>query len=332
MRRRFWCLVSPALLMLLSVIANPQHKSQAFHFFGEKSGLDRLVPMRPRREELVSVRTEDDLVLTGLLVEPARLRPRRIAVIWVHGAGQNFYFPSYVKIARETAARGYAFLTINTRMHDIGSFLGYREEGDIRGGAYWGLPSKQTLDIAAWIQYAGTRGYSRVVLVGHSAGGPAARIYQAEKQDPRVIGLVMASVSVTPAPRSPNPALLAVASQMVVEGRGQDFLPNVPFRLSAGTYLDYEKIAPDLWDFYGVETPNPAITRIHCSLLAWFGSKEPDIGTASDLDRLRKLIARQSHGPVTVNTAIVDNADHLYGGQEHQIARILVNWIAKLPG
>ena len=280
------------------------------------------------REELIVARTGDDLVQTGLLVEPTGRPKQRIAVIWIPGTAQNFYLQSYVQIARETAKRGYAVITANTRLHDIGCFLAYREDGDVRGGAYWGLYAKEKLDIAAWIECAVSRGYQKVVLVGHSAGGPAVRRYQAELQDPRVAGMVMASVSVVPAPRSPDPATLKAASEMVAKGRGQDFLPGI--RLSYQTYLDLMQTPAEIHDFYGVVTPNPAISRVRCPLLAWFGSKESDVGTAADLDRLRTLIARQPTGPVSVDTAIVQDADHLYGGQEAQIAGILANWIDKL--
>jgi pimeloyl-ACP methyl ester carboxylesterase len=208
-------------------------------------------------------------------------------------------------------------------MHDIGSSLAFGASGNLRGGAYWGLPSKEPLDLAAWIDRASELGYRRIVLVGHSAGGPAARRYQAERNDPRVIGLVMASVGLGPAPPRPDPDLLKTADDMVAKGRGQDFLPNL--RLSAQTYADFGHTPLDTWDFYGVEgTPNPAIARVRCPLLAWFGSK--DVGTAADLERLRALIARQKTGPSRVDTQIIEGADHLYTGFATQIADILATW------
>jgi pimeloyl-ACP methyl ester carboxylesterase len=280
-------------------------------------------------EELVTVQTEDQLEMTGLLVTPAGKPARPIAVVWIHGASANFYVPSYVKIGRAVAARGFPFLSANTRMHDIGSVLSY--QSGLRGGSYWGLPRQQPFDIAAWIGFAGARGYQQVVLVGHSAGGPAARSYQAERNDRRVIGLVMASVGLGPAPprNDPDPRM-KIAEQMVASGKGQEFLPG--FRLSAATYVDYAQIPVDFWDFYGTErtTPNPAIQRIHTPLLAWFGSKEG--AAAADLGRLKSLIARQGQGPVRVDTQIIENADHDYDGQEAQVARVLTGWIHQLAG
>ena len=282
--------------------------------------------VQDRREELITARTQDDLVHTALLVAPA-VRPNPIAVIWVHGASGNFYVPSYVEIARATASRGYPFLSVNTRMHDIGSSLAFGASRNLRGGAYWGLPSKESVDLAAWIDRASELGYRRVVLVGHSAGGPAARRYQADRNDLRVVGLVMASVGLGPAPPRPDPDLLKTADEMVAKGRGEDFLPNL--RLSAQTYADFGHTPLDVWDFYGVEgTPDPAIARVRCPLLAWFGSK--DVGTAADLQRLRDLIARQKTGPARVDTQVIEGADHLYTGLATRIADTLVTWIKQV--
>ena len=284
---------------------------------------------QPTREELVTVRTEDGLAMTGLQVTPERPAARPIAVIWIHGAGTNFYLPGYVNIARATASLGHPFITGNTRMHDIGSVLTY-QPAQLRGGSYWGLPSKEPLDIAAWVAHASARGYREVVLVGHSAGGPAARSYLAQRDDARVVGLVMASVGVDPSQAGiEDPERLKTAREMVASGRPGDFLPNL--RLSAATYVDYADTPPEMRDFYGAKTPNPAITRIRCPLLAWFGSREPDIGTSADLQRLRELIGRHPLGPARVETQIVEGADHFYVGQETQIARVLTEWIGRLP-
>jgi hypothetical protein len=74
--------------------------------------------IRPRRpenqrpgkfpEQIVYVRSSDDVVSAGLLFSPPRGRSKPIAVIWVHGWGVNFYLPSYVGIGRELAGLGYA--------------------------------------------------------------------------------------------------------------------------------------------------------------------------------------------------------------------------------
>ncbi len=278
-------------------------------------------------EQLVTTVTKDSLQLSGLLLKPRKTKTNKTGVIWVHGAGQNFYYPSYVQIARQMAARGYAFLTINTRMHDIGCFLSYKDEVALRGGTYWGIPSKVSLDIEAWIEEMVKNGYDKVVLVGHSAGGPAVRAYQASTNDKRVGGIVMASVAIGTTPLAQDTAILPVARKMVNEGHGQDLLPML--RLSAATYLDYSNAQEDNWDFYGTRptTAHPGIALINCPFLAWFGTSD-DVGGLKDLYRLKQLIKAQRTGPSMLTTALVEGANHLYDGSEEKIAEILSDWIS----
>jgi hypothetical protein len=71
------------------------------------------------------------------------------------GWGANFYTPSYVGIGRALAQRGFATISVNTRMHDIGNVEKYTLlEKRVRGGGYWGVTSEDGRDIAAWIDYA----------------------------------------------------------------------------------------------------------------------------------------------------------------------------------
>ena len=55
-------------------------------------------------EELVYVRSEDDIVNGGAMFTPPKDSAKPIAVIWIHGWGVNFYYPTYVMIGR--APRG----------------------------------------------------------------------------------------------------------------------------------------------------------------------------------------------------------------------------------
>ena len=283
---------------------------------------------RSTGEQLVTARTEDKLTQTGLVVSPSPLPAKPTAVVWVHGATANFYYSSYVAVARKMAAQGYTFVLGNTRMHDIGCVLVDLPDGSVlRGGSLWGLPSKEPLDIAAWIDVAEDKGHSSVVLIGHSAGGPAVRRYMAERSDKRVIGWGQASVGLGLWPPRPDTDRLKTATEMVAAGRGQDFLPN--FRLSAGTFLDYAQTPDDVYDFYGIDYSKPAVTRVRTPLLAFYGSKG-DVGSMADLERMRGLIAKHPGGPVQIDTAIIEDGDHDYAGQEAQVARVLGNWIGKL--
>jgi hypothetical protein len=57
---------------------------------------------------------------------------------------------------------------------------------------------------------------------------------------------------------------------------------------------------------------------------------ESDIGTADDLERLESSLKRLSSGPARVDTAMIQQAGHMYDGEEAQIAETLAKWAATL--
>jgi pimeloyl-ACP methyl ester carboxylesterase len=288
-------------------------------------------------EELVYARANDDIVNGGAFFIPPKESTKSVAVIWVHGWGVNFYSPTYVRIGRALADLGYPCVAVNTRMHDIGTVAGYRDGKRLRGGGYWGVPSEAVRDIASWIDFAGERGFNRVILVGHSFGWSVVRAYQGGKQDRRVVGVVLASGGVrgyTP-PADPNQRAEATrqhaeATRLVADGRGDDLLrlPNRPFPsfVSAATFLDDANTPAEYGDFFGEKTPNPAVARIRCPLLAFFGTRESETGTEADLELIKTCIQRLRSGPRSVDTVMIRGADHMYSGEEEQVARTIATW------
>jgi pimeloyl-ACP methyl ester carboxylesterase len=282
-------------------------------------------------EQLVYVRSADDVVDGGVLFTSTSSPSKPLAVIWVHGWGVNFYTPSYVGIGRALADRGFPTISVNTRMHDIGNVEKYTLLGKrVRGGGYWGITSEDSRDITAWIDYAQQLGYSRVILVGHSAGWASVARYQADSQDRRVAGLVFASPGVGYSPQPDDPQLLAQAKKLVDEGAGEDLirLPHrsAPSFISAATELDIASTPRQYKDFFGTQTPDGAITRVTCPVLAFYGSKD-DIGGEKDLALLTSSVRRLAHGPAKVDTAMIANGNHEYVGEEAQVAQVITQWI-----
>ncbi len=282
-------------------------------------------------EQLVYVRSKDDIVNGGVIFAPPKDSAKPIAIIWIHGWGANFYYPTYVGIGRALAERGYTCITGNTRMHDLGNVAGWRGGKRIRGGGYWGVASEQVRDIAAWIDFAEDRGFKEVVLVGHSAGWAAVTQYQAEKQDRRVAGVVVASGSVRPGTGPTDPDQIAQATRMMADGRPDDLVRDpkrsFPSFISAATMLDIVNTPPEFKDFWGThpETKNPGVTRIRCPLLAFYGTNG-DVGDAAELELLKSSMHSHSSGPTRVSTVMIQHADHMYIGEEAQVAEIIAKW------
>jgi pimeloyl-ACP methyl ester carboxylesterase len=282
-------------------------------------------------EELVFVQSKDQIVDAGAMFTPQKDSIKPIGVIWIHGWGVNFYQPGYVMVGRALAERGYATIIGNTRMHDIGNVAGERWGKRIRGGGYWGVTSEESRDIAAWIDFASDRGFKKVVLVGHSAGWVEVARYEMDTQDPRVVGLVLASGAVRPDTQQPDSQMLAQSIRLVAQGRGDDLLRfpeqhrKYPSFVSAATYLDIARAPAALKDFFGVRTPNPGVTRVHCPLLGFFASKD-DVGDEADLELLRSSVQRHRTGPPRVTTVMIEGGDHMYTGEEAQVAQTITSW------
>ncbi len=86
-------------------------------------------------------------------------------------------------------------------------------------------------------------------------------------------------------------------------------------------------IPPEFRDFFGVQTTttNPAVTRIRCPLLAFFGTRG-DVGGEKELELLKSRIRRQPSGPARVDTVMIRGADHMYAGEEGQVAETIAKW------
>lgn len=286
-------------------------------------------------EQVVFARSQDDVVSGGVLFSPSHDSAKPLAIIWIHGWGVNFYEPSYVAIGRALAQHGYTVIDGNTRMHDLGNVAARRGGKRIRGGGYWGAASEEPRDIAAWIELAEANGFRRVVLVGHSAGWGAVRSYVAQVQDPRVVGLVLASGSVQPDLRTSDADQLREARRLMAIGEGdaliRDPKRDFPSYISAATFMDIDAFLTDpaARDFFGVQSAHAAIARVRVPLLAFFGTRD-DVGGQADLDTIVSAVARQPGGAARVTTALIDGGDHMYTGREYQVAQVIARWAAGL--
>jgi len=279
-------------------------------------------------ERLVYTYSEDAILLEGVVIEPTGAQAKPVALVWVHGLTGKFYTPTTIDMGRALASRGYSLVAGNNRGHDFGAVLYTREGKSILAGSGWEAFDECPRDIAAWIAFTAGLGYKGVALAGHSLGALKVAYYQAERQDPRVLGLIAAS-----APRQAarhNPDMVALAEKMVVSGRGQDLLPMGPSRagaytLSAQTLLNRVRTGLDV---YGFDTPNAAISRLSCPILALYGTREEATGGAAELEAIRGNATASPR----VETRLIEGADHSYHGHQREVAAAIADWMATLVG
>jgi len=283
----------------------------------------------PYTEQLVYTQAEDGLPLEGALIAPAGRAAHPTAVVFVHGLTSKFYSRSMINLGRELADRGFRFVAGNNRGHDFGYPVRPAPDAEPRiYGGGWELFDESPLDVAGWVTFAVEQGARDVVLYGHSLGALKVCYYQALRQDPRLVGMVAGSPPMRAGRR--NPELVALAERMVGEGRGNDLMPWNIFPAGAGTqsaatYLNRVRVGIDV---YGKETPNPLVARVHVPIYAIYGSNEPTVGTAADLE----LIRRNAAAAPSVETRMFDGADHSYAGYETPIAASIADWVGTIAG
>ncbi len=137
--------------------------------------------------ELLSVRTEDGVLLHGAMFEPHE--KAGLGAFLTHGGWGNFYTGLGRFLPGALVARGIACLSLNNRGHDYGTVA----DGEPCIGLLREQFEDSPKDMAAGLRLLRERGYRRFVLIGHSYGAAKAAYSQVLEPDPNVEALVLCS-------------------------------------------------------------------------------------------------------------------------------------------
>ena len=278
------------------------------------------------RRTLCRVTTRDGLYLDGSL-GGADSSVSETALLLVHGTLSNFYAPGALeRLASSADAAGLATLRVNTRGHDGMCSVAGKTRA-VRGGATSETVSDCTLDLTAWTDFLVERGYSRVVLVGHSMGGVKAAFSQAFAPHPAVTGIVCLSPprfaheywTRHPAADSFR-ATFDQAVQLLDAGRGNELIDcrqPLPLVITASAFV--EKYGPH--DRYDIVTLLP---RVSCPVLITVGALTVNVSPAFDSlpDEIRALVDQHD-----VRLEILDGEDMSYSRDPEAVFNLLRNWL-----
>ncbi|HZL91724.1 MAG TPA: alpha/beta hydrolase [Pirellulaceae bacterium] len=252
------------------------------------------------------------------------------AVLCLHGVGANFYSSGlFEKIGPALSRLGVNVLLANTRGHDwyYSQWIG----GSFRQlGAAYEVVAECCEDVRTWLEFLRRRGWSRVLLAGHSLGAIKSVYAVTHEPELPVAGLLAISpprLSYAAFEHSPDasPEFLGsirTAQKLVEEGRGNElFWARHPFnaQISAGSYLD--KYGPaERYNIY------PLLDRLPCPALFTFGSKELASGGVP-FAGLVELVqqAKPEGGPIDLE--VVPDADHVYSGVQADLIQRIEAWL-----
>jgi dipeptidyl aminopeptidase/acylaminoacyl peptidase len=138
-------------------------------------------PVSQSRLDLIRIEAEDKTALNGLLWTPQRASDSLVIMVPGGTTGAALYpAHDYSPLASMLTEKGYAFLLSNMRASYNNAYSEYADA---------------VKDIAAFVAYAKSNGYTRIAIVGISLGGPRMAQYMAERGDSAVKAVAfMASI------------------------------------------------------------------------------------------------------------------------------------------
>jgi pimeloyl-ACP methyl ester carboxylesterase len=280
---------------------------------------------------LVSVRTRDGVVLSGVMTEPRRRRG--LALVWVHGLGSTFGSgqPLIAALSRQLSAAGIAYLKLDTRGHHVVARAGKR-----LAGAAFERFGESVRDIRATIDLARRAGYPRVILAGHSTGANKVLHYVARERDRRVRGLVLLGPVSDIAGEMKRVGDRELQRRVAVAARiaRRDPEAMVPrefgFR-GARRYVSLYRPgeAEDVFQYYRANGRWSALRKVRVPLAVVIGDRDEYLDRPAAV--LVEAFARNAPAARSFAGIVIPRAPHGFAGHEEALARALVGWIARPP-
>ena len=271
------------------------------------------------KNELVAVRTADDMVLHGAFFAAD---PKQPAAILLHGAMQNFYTGIAAFLPTMLAERGYSCLTANVRGHDLAT-----APDDVCRkiqGSIYDIFTDCVLDINALVEFVKSRGQQKIVLIGHSQASFKIMYAYGQMKYPEVSGLAL--ISPPPSAREMTTFLVgnkeyarALAEAQEATARGDDYhlvvcksRGNLPFVYAARAFKSFAEAENLVNARYLVQNVDNhmLIVRMTRELVETMRANSP----RPDLCVLEEI----------------EGASHYYSGCENQLTEVLTGWMSRV--
>lgn len=292
------------------------------------------------RGEFARVLTEDGLELQGLFVTPED-GATSSTVVHTHGLDGNFYENRFIDhVADACVGAGFNFITANNRGHDyISDFIvespsspefSYRQIGGM-----YEIFEESVLDIAAWVDFARSRGSTRIVIQGHSHGALKAVYYFTKGDLTGVEGLVLLSPSDDFGKQRASlgdefgPAL-KLAEGLIKDGKELELLPPGIFHypISARSYYDIFRPGSPLalFNVSGSDRSEfPELASVRVPVLMIVGSvEEAFLGDSGEFLEAARELMPNAPG---FDGAVLYGAPHNYLGSDAEVGLKIGAWL-----
>lgn len=260
--------------------------------------------------------------------------PGSTAVIHVHGKAGNGYENRFLDtLYRRYGELGVAFFTFDNRGRGVESYFPQnypstpQSEDTKRGGSCYELFDESTHDIQGAVDFVKCQGITRVVLQGHSLGGPKVVNYLLNQPDAAVISAILLAPTDMAGWAAKDPeheANLGHAHTLLAAGQGETVLGTHigldKDEISAQAYIGmYEAGTPV--DIYGDREGGPLLGQLALRTLIVYGSQDVGITEIDGtVDHWLERVATFRNENTRVE--IIDRASHSFKGYENQLADV----------
>ncbi len=275
--------------------------------------------------ELVSAKTDDGIVLYGLIWTPASGKAK-IGVVLSAGTYAEFYDLPFDWMGQKLAENGYLAISMNRRDH--GLEFGYHNM------------EAAAADHRIHIDILAKRGAEKIVLAGHSYGTVTVPYYVMTTDDPRVKAMLLFSPLGDLRPGSviicggkdKYDAIVAQAKEMVAAGKGKEAFmipPMVPGgRPIVNTYENFlDKRGPD-----SKAAPVEILKSVGSRPM--LGIRDPGDPFPATLPPAQQMLMAANPNLEYVllpdiRKGKTDPMAHYYLGRENEVFKITLDWLKK---
>jgi alpha-beta hydrolase superfamily lysophospholipase len=276
---------------------------------------------------LARLTTRDGVWLDGVMAEPRRRRGA--AFVWVHGLGSVFSSgqPLIRELSTQLNAAGIGYFKFNNRGHDV-----VARRGKLLAGAAYERFGQSVEDIRAMVAFARSRGYSRVILAGHSTGANKVLHYAARARDRRVSHLILLgpiSDVAAEAKRIGERDLhrRVAAAERIARRDPQALVPREWGFWSARRYLSLFRPGgdEDVFPYYRPGARWTALRSVRVPVAAIVGSRDEYLDRRPQ--ELLEAFRRNASRARSFTGIVVPGARHGFQNRERELADFTVRWI-----
>lgn len=280
---------------------------------------------------LTQIKTHDGVTLDGIYVKPQR--KGKTALIWLHGL--TSYFHSSQTLIKELSRRcqksGIGYFKFDTRGHNLVA----RGSGKhVLLGTLFEKFEDCVYDIRAMVNFAKRLGYRQIILAGHSTGANKAVYYLYKTKDPRVRGAILMGglndiVAEKKRVGKKEFERIVRVTKRLYRKDPLSFFWSREFLFTArrARSLYTPGTDEDVFPYYNPRAKWRELKSIRVPLAVLLGSRDEYLDRPAK--ELIEIFRKNAVKTKSFTGVTIKGAGHSFAGKEKELARTIIDWVAK---